>query len=68
MYSVDGLEEIYVQRWFGGIPRYDETHLAIVADVATALPEDIAVVGAWVGGVGVPAVITQARVVAQQLR
>lgn len=63
-----GLEEIYVQRWFGGIPRYDETHLATVADVATALPEDIAVVGAWVGGVGVPAVITQARVVAQQLR
>ncbi|WP_460490752.1 protoporphyrinogen oxidase, partial [Corynebacterium nasicanis] len=28
-----GLSEIYVQRWFGGLPRYDETHLATVAAV-----------------------------------
>ncbi|UIZ92387.1 protoporphyrinogen oxidase [Corynebacterium sp. CNCTC7651] len=62
-----GLEEIYVQRWFGGLPRYDETHLATVQDVLSKLPEDVAVVGAWVGGVGVPAVIAQARVAAQGL-
>lgn len=60
-----GLEEIYVQRWFGGIPRYDEHHLDTVQDVLAKLPEDITVVGAWVGGVGVPAVIAQARVAAQ---
>lgn len=63
-----GLEEIYVQRWFGGLPRYDETHLATVQDILAKLPEDVAVVGAWVAGVGVPAVIAQARAAAQQLR
>jgi len=28
-----GLEEIYVQRWLGGLPRFDEAHLATVAEV-----------------------------------
>ncbi|SDS55451.1 protoporphyrinogen oxidase [Corynebacterium timonense] len=58
-----GLEEIYVQRWFGGLPRYDEHHLATVAAVEKALANvpGIDVTGAWVGGVGVPAVIAHAR-------
>lgn len=61
-----GLEEIYVQRWFGGLPRYDEHHLATVKTVQSLLPEGIDVAGAWVGGVGVPAVVAQARSVAKQ--
>ncbi|GAB3073794.1 protoporphyrinogen oxidase [Corynebacterium aquatimens] len=61
-----GLEEIYVQRWFGGLPRYDEHHLATVAAVREKLASvpGISVTGAWVGGVGVPAVIANAREVA----
>ncbi|WKD56788.1 Protoporphyrinogen oxidase [Corynebacterium capitovis DSM 44611] len=63
-----GLEEIYVQRWFGGLPRYDETHLATVAKVSALLRAvpGIDVTGAWVGGVGVPAVIANAREVARR--
>ena len=61
-----GLEEIYVQRWFGGLPRFDEHHLDTVARVRDLLgqaPEAAGVytTGAWVGGVGVPAVIAHAR-------
>ncbi|WP_288832957.1 protoporphyrinogen oxidase [uncultured Corynebacterium sp.] len=64
-----GLEEIYVQRWFGGLPRYDEHHLATVAAVLDALSTEpgLSVTGAWVGGVGVPAVIAHAREVARAL-
>ena len=64
-----GLAEIYVQRWFGGLPRYDETHLATVDTVRTALTDapGIDVTGAWTGGVGVPAVIADARAAATRL-
>ncbi len=62
-----GLEEIYVQRWFGGLPRYDEHHLATVSTVMEQLPQGISAVGSWVSGVGVPAVIAQARDAAKQL-
>ncbi|OEX91944.1 protoporphyrinogen oxidase [Corynebacterium sp. BCW_4722] len=61
-----GLEEIYVQRWLGGLPRFDEHHLATVAEVRGALEglDGISVTGAWAAGVGVPAVVADARVVA----
>ena len=64
-----GLEEIYVQRWFGGLPRYDEGHVATVADVDKQLEavDGISATGAWAGGVGVPAVIAHARTTAQKL-
>ena len=64
-----GVEEIYTQRWFGGIPRYDEKHLATVAAVRAALADvpGIATAGAWADGVGVPAVIAGARAAAQVL-
>ena len=63
------MEEIYTQRWFGGIPRYDEKHLATVAAVRAALADvpGIATAGAWADGVGVPAVIAGARAAAQVL-
>nr|VDG62232.1 Protoporphyrinogen oxidase [Streptococcus thermophilus] len=58
-----GLEEIYVQRWFGGLPRYDEAHVGVVRDVDKQLAQvpGISATGAWAGGVGVPAVIAHAR-------
>lgn len=64
-----GLEEIYVQRWLGGLPRFDEGHLATVAKVRSLLHDapsatNLSVTGAWAGGVGVPAVIADARAVA----
>jgi len=64
-----GLEEIYVQRWLGGLPRFDENHLATVAKVRSLLLDEpkashISLTGAWAGGVGVPAVIADARAVA----
>ncbi|SIS38320.1 oxygen-dependent protoporphyrinogen oxidase [Corynebacterium appendicis CIP 107643] len=64
-----GLEEIYVQRWFGGLPRYDEGHVATVADVDKQLEavDGISATGAWAGGVGLPAVIAHARTTAQKL-
>ncbi|QDZ43253.1 protoporphyrinogen oxidase [Corynebacterium sp. sy039] len=64
-----GLAEIYVQRWFGGLPVYDLHHNEIVAQVEKlmAAHSDMALVGAWVNGVGVPAVIAQARQTAAKL-
>lgn len=64
-----GLAEIYTQRWFGGLPRYDETHLATVAKVRSLISEvnGLEVTGAWAGGVGIPAVIADARGAAARL-
>jgi len=64
-----GLEEIYVQRWLGGLPRFDEGHLATVSKVRSLLLDEpkashISLTGAWAGGVGVPAVIADARTAA----
>lgn len=64
-----GVAEIYVQRWLGGIPRYDEHHLEHVAAARAAVAEvpGVEVTGSWAGGVGVPAVIADARAAAARL-
>ena len=64
-----GLAEIYVQRWFGGLPRYSPEHLAGVAKVRAGISEvhGLELSGAWAGGVGVPAVIDDARAAAARL-
>ena len=64
-----GLAEIYVQRWFGGLPRYDATHLDTVATVRSGIADVVGleVTGAWAGGVGVPAVIDDARAAVARL-
>ncbi|APT91828.1 protoporphyrinogen oxidase [Corynebacterium phocae] len=64
-----GVEEIYTQRWFGGLPRYDHTHLETVAAVEESLAgvEGVAATGAWAHGVGIPDVIAHARKVARDL-
>lgn len=56
-----GLSEIYVQRWFGGIPRYDAGHTARIAAIRTHEVPGLQLTGAWSSGVGVPAVIAGAR-------
>ena len=64
-----GVSEIYTQRWFGGLPRFDEHHLATVMTVRekVAAQPGLEVTGAWAGGVGVPAVIADARAAAQRI-
>ncbi|HZK31592.1 MAG TPA: protoporphyrinogen oxidase [Corynebacterium sp.] len=64
-----GLAEIYTQRWFGGLPRYDEKHLDTVGAVRKHIDgvEGLEVTGSWAGGVGVPAVIADARAAVARL-
>lgn len=64
-----GLSEIFVQRWFGGIPCYNDTHLETVAAVRGAIAdiEGLEVAGAWADGVGIPNVIAGARAAAGRL-
>lgn len=64
-----GISDIYTQRWFGGLPRYDETHLANVAAARAALAQvpGIEATGAWADGVGVPNVVADARAAAARL-
>ncbi|WP_027020186.1 protoporphyrinogen oxidase [Corynebacterium sputi] len=55
--------ETYVQRWWGGLPRYDAGH-AEAMDAVDGLMDEvtgIAAAGAWHRGPGVPACITDAR-------
>ncbi|KQB87311.1 protoporphyrinogen oxidase [Corynebacterium lowii] len=63
-----GLSEIFVQRWFGGLPRYGVEHLDTVARVREALAQvpGVEATGAWAGGVGVPAVLADAREAARR--
>lgn len=63
-----GVEEIFTQRWFGGIPRYDEHHGKAVAEAAAALADapGIEATGAWANGVGVPAVLADALAAADR--
>ncbi|MGV0359744.1 protoporphyrinogen oxidase [Corynebacterium mastitidis] len=65
---VAGPSEIFVQRWFGGLPCYGDGHLDTVARVRAALAEEpgVEATGAWAGGVGVPAVIEDARAAARR--
>lgn len=64
-----GASEIFTQRWFGGIPRYEAGHLERTAKVREqiAAVDGLEVIGAWTGsGVGVPAVIAGAREAARR--
>ncbi len=64
-----GLDEIYVQRWFGGLPVYSPEHLVNVAAALAAIDQvdGVEVAGSWVAGVGVPAVIAQARAIGKKI-
>ncbi|MCS4531625.1 protoporphyrinogen oxidase [Corynebacterium sp. ES2730-CONJ] len=64
-----GLDEIFVQRWFGGLPVYGPGHLETVAAITEGLAHypGLYATGAWAQGVGVPAVIAHARGVAHTI-
>ncbi len=55
------------QRWGGGLPQYAMGHLERVRRIEDGLPAGLAVAGAALHGVGVPACIGTARSAAQHL-
>lgn len=64
-----GLSEIFVQRWFGGLPSYGVEHITTVAAARTAISQvqGVEAIGAWASGVGVPAVIADAKAAVARL-
>jgi oxygen-dependent protoporphyrinogen oxidase len=56
----------HVQRWGGGLPQYGVGHVDRVAAVEGGLPAGIAVAGAALHGVGVPACVATARAAAER--
>jgi oxygen-dependent protoporphyrinogen oxidase len=60
---------VHVQRWGGGLPQYAVEHDArvrAIEDVVAALP-GLAVAGAALHGVGVPACVATARAAAERV-
>ncbi|QJY49448.1 protoporphyrinogen oxidase [Pseudonocardia broussonetiae] len=55
---------VHVQRWGGGLPQYGVGHLDRVAAIEDGLPAGLAVAGAALHGVGVPACVATARAAA----
>jgi oxygen-dependent protoporphyrinogen oxidase len=58
---------VHVQRWGGGLPQYAPGHLDRVAAIEQGLPAGLAVAGAALHGVGVPACIATARAAAERV-
>ncbi|MGL4306512.1 MAG: FAD-dependent oxidoreductase, partial [Mycobacteriaceae bacterium] len=56
-----------VQRWPGGLPQYGVGHDHCVSQIKAHLPRGIAVAGAMMEGVGVPACIASGRAAATQI-
>lgn len=59
--------DVVVQRWGGGLPQYAVGHLERVRAVEEGLPAGIAVAGAAMHGVGVPACVGTARRAAERV-
>ncbi|WP_142102685.1 protoporphyrinogen oxidase [Pseudonocardia cypriaca] len=57
----------HVQRWGGGLPQYGVGHLDRVRMVEEGLPRGVAVAGAALHGVGVPACIATGRAAAERV-
>jgi oxygen-dependent protoporphyrinogen oxidase len=58
----------HVQRWGGGLPQYGVGHLDRVRAISDDLPAGLAVAGAALHGVGVPACIATAHAAAARVR
>jgi oxygen-dependent protoporphyrinogen oxidase len=58
---------VHVQRWGGGLPQYGVGHLDRVETIGAALPAGLAVAGAVMHGVGVPACVGTARAAAERI-
>ncbi len=61
--------ETYVQRWWGGLPRYNVGHADLMgfADQELAAFDTVAVAGAWHSSPGVPACIADAKVAVSKI-
>ncbi|MDO4911400.1 MAG: protoporphyrinogen oxidase [Corynebacterium sp.] len=62
--------EIFVQRWYGGLPHIAPGHQERVKDIESALATSLPgmyVAGAWTHGVGVPDIIASTRELAQSV-
>ncbi|MCU1375475.1 MAG: Protoporphyrinogen oxidase, partial [Actinomycetia bacterium] len=60
--------EIAVHRWPRAFPQYAPGHLTRMAQARAALPRHLALAGALLGGVGIPACIGSGRAAAAHLR
>lgn len=58
---------VHVQRWDGGLPQYGVGHTNRVRLIDDELPPGLAVAGALVRGVGVPACIASAHAAAERI-
>ncbi len=71
--ELDGIDadplDVHVQRWGGGLPQYGVGHLDRVAalEAAVAVQPGLAVAGAALHGVGVPACVGTARAAAERV-
>ena len=71
--ELDGIDaepmDVHVQRWGGGLPQYGVGHLDRVAalEAAVAVEPGLAVAGAALHGVGVPACVGTARAAAERV-
>lgn len=71
--ELDGIDaepvDAHVQRWGGGLPQYGVGHGGVVAELeeAVAAEPGLAVAGAMLHGVGVPACVGTARAAADRL-
>ncbi len=59
--------DFHVQRWIDAMPQYGPGHGALVAELRSGLPPTIAVAGAFLDGIGVPACVAAATRAAASL-
>ncbi|MCT7659570.1 protoporphyrinogen oxidase [Mycobacterium deserti] len=59
--------DCHVQRWIDAMPQYGPGHTALVAELRAGLPPDLAVAGAYLDGIGVPACVSSATKAAASL-
>ncbi|MDO4909896.1 MAG: protoporphyrinogen oxidase [Corynebacterium sp.] len=61
--------EVFVQRWYGGLPRIAPGHQELIAEIEQGLAAHpgLYVAGAWTHGVGVPDIIASTRALAAEI-
>ncbi|MDV3134964.1 MULTISPECIES: protoporphyrinogen oxidase [Mycobacterium] len=60
-------EDCHVQRWIDAMPQYGPGHGALIAELRAGLPPTLAVAGAYLDGIGVPACVGAATKAAASL-
>lgn len=60
-------EDCHVQRWLDAMPQYGPGHGELVAELRAGLPPTLAIAGAYLDGIGVPACVAAATKAAASL-